>query len=162
MLSSVGSVLRSGWARAGTALAALNLLAWLLFFALRSPYSAADCQALDLRHAERAAELAREPGNMRLMSDQDHLWAGRPIHSGWAEPPAAKPLYLPNFRALSYAWLMAVPAWRIDLGPSCKESYLVAGWFLLLSTAQWFLVGTALFLVATFLRSLAARIVGAT
>lgn len=128
----------------GMALLVLNLVAWGAWAFFRAPYSAPECAALQVRRTDRDPSDARAGSLVEAYTRTDHLLFSRPLHALSSEPIPLRVLYVANALPLIASWSFVVPSPSSDLGPTCSESRTCGILLLVLSSAQWGLVGGAL------------------
>jgi hypothetical protein len=137
-------------AQLGMFLMLLNLVAWGVWFAAREPYTPAACAVLQATRSERDEALSSSASFTQAYIASVHLLFARPLHPLSSEPTPVKILYVSNALPLVGAWSFLVPSQSNELGPTCSESRTCGILFLILSTAQWGLLGGA---AGYFLRS---------
>ena len=126
----------------GMALVVLNLAAWGAWALPRHPFSQTECAVLQARR-EDGDRGTRSGPLVEALTGSDHLLFGRPIHPLASEAVPIRALVLANALPLAASWSFVVPSPSAALGPTCSESRVCGILFLLLSSAQWAIVGGA-------------------
>jgi hypothetical protein len=124
--------------KVGVSLATVNLLLWFVFLVVRSPISASRFREHDRLQRLAEERALRDYGmSMSIVSDQPFIVAQRPINAwGDASMHGLLLLELPAFLAAALFDQLAANAM-----PSLVRTYIVAVIILVLSTAQWLVIG---------------------
>src|SRR5512140_3684728 len=109
---------RSMTVNLGTALLALNLLAWAAWAATRPAYTTGECAVLQARRAGQDAAGATGTSGIEAYTRTDHLLFARPLHPLASEILPVKALYVANALPLIGAWSFLVPSSSNVLGPT--------------------------------------------